>query len=99
MDPLEARFGGLPGWELVGKGVADLAAGRSSIEAALALSASVRLRRAGIDLPSAAVPGEGSELYRLVMDDVGERRAHTRYNALRRRLLSFLRAASRATAG
>lgn len=96
--PHDARYDGLPGWELVGKGLDDLTAGRMSVEAALVLSARQRLSRVGIDAPASAPEGEGTDLYRLVVKQVGEARAHRRYNALRRRLSSFLAAATRASA-
>lgn len=91
---LRRSFEALPGWELVGKGLEDLAAGRMSVEAALVLSARERLTRAGIGMPATAPAGEGNDLYQLVVEQVGDARAHARYNALRRRLSSFLAAAA-----
>jgi hypothetical protein len=92
---VEPRFEALPGWELVSRGVADLAAGKVTVEALLVAEASERLKSVGI-----AVPGRpeaiAPDLYDVVIADVGESRAHGRYNALRRRLTSFLRAAASA---
>lgn len=88
-------FADLPGWELVSIGLEDLDAGRASIEAALVLSASRELRRLGLEVTP--TQGEGPDLYALVAAQVGDAVAHSRYNALRRRLVSFLRAASRAS--
>jgi hypothetical protein len=96
---VEDRFAGFPGWDLVRAGLRDLAADRDSIEAALVRSASEGLARIGIDLPDSAAATSGAELYPLVALEVGDARAHARYNALRRRLSSFLRAARHAPPG
>jgi hypothetical protein len=92
------RFDAVPGWELVRAGLADLAAGRVTIEGELVRSASERLAGLGI------VADDGdlqpvNRLYELVEAEVGPARAHGRYNALRRRLASFLRAAPHARPG
>jgi hypothetical protein len=89
-----AAYARLPGWELVSAGLEDLAAGRVTVEAALVRSASIQLRSLGLEVP--ALEGEGASLYDLVSARVGEAEAHSQYNALRRRLASFLRTASRA---
>ena len=99
LTPTDARrFEGLPGWELVRAGLEDLAAGRPTVEAALVGLASVRLGSLHLDLPAGATPASPERLYELVEADVGEARAHARYNALRRRLASFLRSAGHAPA-
>lgn len=92
------RLRGVPGWELVRQGVEDLAAGRESIEAMLVATASERLASLGIALPVEPIPTAPERLYQLVAAGVGDRRAHSRYNALRRRLASFLRSAGHAQA-
>lgn len=97
MALISHRLEELPGWELVSQGLEDLAGGRASIEAALLMSASLRLRRLGFELPAAADVEPGLDLYRLVAAEVGDQRAHARYNALRRRFSSFLRAAQHAS--
>jgi len=90
-------FEALPGGDLIRRGLADCAAGRDSAEALLVQIAGSRLRRLGLDVP--ANRGESTEpaehrLYRhLARSD--PRRAHSRYNALVRRLSSFERAARR----
>jgi hypothetical protein len=91
-------FEGLPGWEIVGPGLDDLANGRQTIAAELVSSASDALRQRGL-IVAGSPPSDGESLYRLIVADVGEPRAHGRYNALRRRLASFLRASARARAG
>jgi hypothetical protein len=83
----------LPGWDLVSAGLADLHAGRQTVPAMLVASASIRLRLLGIGLPPRSVDEPQDRLYELLVDEVGEAAAHSRYNALRRRLLSFLRSA------
>ena len=89
---LEA-FSELPGFDLVAKGVEDLAAGRQSVPALLVSQASSRLRTVGIELPYVDARDLDWRLYRAVEVEVGELAAHARYNALRRRLVSFLDAA------
>jgi hypothetical protein len=86
-------FEGLPGWELVSTGLADLAAGRTSISSLLVQSASLRMLQLGIAVPAPTVDEGNATLYALIAAEVGEGRAHSRYNALRRRLAKFLRAA------
>jgi hypothetical protein len=89
----DVRFEGLPGWEIVSAGLADLAAGRISVASLLVQSVSVRMRQLGIVLPPSAGGGGNAALYVLVAAQVGEGRAHSHYNALRRRLAKFLRTA------
>ena len=84
---------GHPGADLVHTGLADLAAGRESIEALLVLQASGRLRLLGYVVPEPTVASPEARMYELIVMQVGSRRAHGRYNALRRRLSSFIRAA------
>ena len=84
----------LPGHELVAAGIADLEAGRETIEAMLVASAADRLHRLGRAVPPVDVDEPEMRLYALVEARVGERRAHSYYNALRRRLLRYLRSAA-----
>jgi hypothetical protein len=88
-----ADYSRLPGYELVSAGLTDLQLGKDTIEAALVASASVRLARLGLPVRPAS-PGADLRLYDRVVEQVGEGRAHSQYNALRRRLSSFIRAAS-----
>lgn len=80
------------------KGLADLAGGRTTVESLLIGCASIRLRKLGLAVPGPVVGIEQS-LYRLIEEEVGEARAHSRYNALRRRLVSFLGSARDAARG
>jgi len=84
-----ARFEGLPGAELVQRGLEDLVAGRDTQEALLVRIGAPRLRSLGFSIPPE--PPEISpelELYRR-LEAEGVATAHSRYNALVRRLVSF----------
>lgn len=82
----------LPGLDIVESGLRDLAASRDSAAADLVLIGEPRLRRLGFDVPLDRAAGAEHRLYlRLVAED--PRMAHSRYNALIRRLVSFERAA------
>lgn len=82
----------LPGADLVEQGLADLRAGRESSEALLVAIGEPRLRRIGLDLPPIAIDEPEHRLYLLLAAD-DPATAHSRYNALIRRLVSFERAA------
>lgn len=88
----------LPGADLVANGLDDLASRRLTIEAALVSMATTRLRELGVEVEGPPVPDASDRLYELVERRVGEAGAHSRYNALRRRLSSFLRALAAANA-
>lgn len=80
----------LPGADLVRAGLRDLANGEESVEALLVLIGAPRLRDLGFDVPDSSLPEH--RLYgKLAADD--DDTAHSRYNALLRRLISFERAA------
>ena len=82
---------GLPGADLVEAGLADLERGIESVEALLVSIGAPRLAALGYDL-RAAFPDAEHRLYeRLRSEDADA--AHSRYNALIRRLVSFERAA------
>jgi len=81
----------LPGHELVLAGLDDLARGVESREALLVSIGAPRLRQAGIDVPDALAAPEHRLYERLAAED--DDAAHSRYNALIRRLVSFERAA------
>jgi hypothetical protein len=82
----------LPGASLVRRGVADLDAGRETIEALLVSIGATRLRSLGIALSSPIASPE-HRLYALLSREKGDA-AHSAYNALIRRLVSFERAAA-----
>lgn len=82
----------LPGEALVTTGLADLAEGRETVESLVVQIGRPRLRTLGYDVPAF----EGSpelRLYELLGRRYGNA-AHSRYNALIRRLVSFERAAA-----
>ncbi len=80
----------LPGGDLISRGLEDLARGDETTEALLVAIGAPRLRRLGFDIPTLASPEH--RLYeRLAASTPDE--AHSRYNALLRRLTSFERAA------
>ena len=82
----------LPGADLVEKGIEDLALGLESVEALLVSIGAPRLRsRAGIDVTGDTEDPE-NRLYELLAESDSDS-AHSRYNALIRRLVSFERAA------
>ncbi|HVS14002.1 MAG TPA: hypothetical protein VMV46_08760 [Thermoanaerobaculia bacterium] len=80
----------LPGGDLVAKGLADLAAERESAEALLVSIGAPRLRRSGLEVPH-PLPDAEHRLYALLAGRDADA-AHSRYNALVRRLVSFERA-------
>lgn len=80
----------LPGGELIEQGLADLAAGRESIPALLVSIGAPRLRRAGVKIPR-SLPSPEIRLYTR-LEDEDPLSAHSRYNPLIRRLVSFERA-------
>ena len=82
---------GLPGAELITKGLADLERGVESTESLLVSIGAPRLQCLGLELRS-PIPAAEHRLYeRLAGEDADA--AHSRYNALVRRLVSFERAA------
>jgi hypothetical protein len=82
---------GLPAGDLVRKGLGDLAAGRETVEALLVAIGAPRLRRAGIDVPPHGFHRPEHRLYERLARSHPDS-AHSRYNALIRRLVSFERA-------
>jgi|SRR5579884_319998 len=83
----------LPGHELVRQGVADLETGRVSVEALLLSRFAERLRAVGVVLPGGPLADPERRMYELLDAQYGPG-AHGVYNAMTRRLLSYLRAAA-----
>jgi len=81
----------MPGEDLVEAGLRDLAAGVESDEALLVSIGAPRLRQVGREIPSALASPELRLYERLCAEDADS--AHSRYNALVRRLVSYERAA------
>lgn len=77
----------LPGADLVERGLDDLARGIESVEALLVSIGARRLRDAGL-LVERPFPAPEQRLYALLAAEDPDA-AHSRYNALIRRLVSF----------
>lgn len=82
----------LPGASLVKQGAEDLLGGQESAEALLVSIGAPRLRAVGVELPS-PISSPEHKLYLLLAREKGDA-AHSAYNALIRRLVSFERAAA-----
>lgn len=80
----------VPGEDLVAQGLADLASGAETVSSLLVSIGAPRLRRLGLDVPP-AIPHPEHRLYALLRRS-GETTAHSRYNALLRRLIGYERA-------
>lgn len=81
----------LPGGDLISAGIQDLQNQRETIPALLVAIGAPRLRRLGIELPSQLPPDPEHRLYDLLSITAPDG-AHSKYNALIRRLVSFQRA-------
>lgn len=86
----EAEFAalGLPGGDLIDRGLADLAAERETLDSLSISLAAPRLRREGIPLPALLFADADRRLYRLLERTDGEL-AHARYLARLRQVASF----------
>jgi hypothetical protein len=82
----------LPGEDLIEAGIEDLRAGRETVAALLVAIGAPRLRRIGLHLPANLPATPEHRLYYLLAQD-DEDSAHSRYNSLIRRLVSYERAA------
>ena len=81
-----------PGVEIVYEGIEDLRRGVESVPALLVSIGAPRLRRLRLPVPEEVVPSAEIKLYlRLARSNLDG--AHSQYNALIRRLVSFERAA------
>jgi len=85
-------FARYPGHDLVRVGLVDLARGVESVEALLVAIGAPRLRRLGLEVPESPFTSPEHRLYERLRGDDPDG-AHSRYNALLRRLVSFERAA------
>jgi len=79
-----------PGEDLIRQGLADLSRGEETAAALLVSIGARRLRSAGLTVPEAHSHPE-HRLYQILAQAHGDD-AHSRYNALIRRLVSFERA-------
>jgi len=82
------QLSGLPGEELVRKGLTDLGSGRVTEEACLVSMASPRLRDCGLLAAETSLVADAEmTLYRLLGQHAED--PHSSYNSLVRRLISF----------
>ena len=97
IGPMQDVPTGLPGHELVSTGLSDLDAGRESESSLVGAMAAPRLRRLGFEVPAGGPERPSHRLYELLTEtNLG---AHSRYNALIGRIVSFARAAEHASSG
>ena len=83
---------GLPGAELIDVGLQDLREGRETVEALLVAIGAPRLKHLGLAVPDNLPLNPEHRLYDLLAQDDSDS-AHSRYNALVRRLVSYEQAA------
>ncbi len=82
----------LPGEELVGQGLADLLQGQVTDCSLLVLIAAPRLKRLGLEIPDRGFPRPYEhQLYARLAERLGTA-AHSHYNSLIRRIVSYARA-------
>ena len=81
----------LPGGDLISAGIQDLRDQRETIPALLVAIGAPRLRHLGLELPSQLPPNPEHRLYDLLSATESDS-AHSKYNSLIRRLVSFERA-------
>ena len=86
----------LPGADLVEQGLADLAQNRLTELSLLLLVAAPRLKTLGIEVPDLAASRPEHQLYELLEARFGSE-AHSQYNSLIRRIVSYSRALERRT--
>jgi hypothetical protein len=90
---------GLPGAELVRQGLDDLSQAKRTEAALLLLIARPRLQALGVPITNMECPGSQPvehELYELIEGKIGPA-AHSHYNSLIRRIVSFAHALERET--
>jgi hypothetical protein len=99
VDLQVTALGSLPGAEIVIAGIADLEAGRDTADASAVLMAATRLRAVGAGIPLTTTGEPAAHRLYDQLADEDPLNAHSRYNAIVRRVISFARAAERARAG
>lgn len=80
-----------PGQDIVERGINDLRTGVETVDSLLVLIGAPRLRRLGFDVPNGVVASPEHRLYQLLQRSHANA-AHSKYNSLIRRLVSFERA-------
>lgn len=86
-------FDELPGGDLVREGIEELREGKESVASLLVAIGAPRLRLLGVPIPETPIAEAEHRLYELLARTDSDS-AHSRYNALVRRLVSFERAAA-----
>jgi hypothetical protein len=86
-----AMYDSLPGNDLVSAGILDLQNQRETIPALLVAIGAAKLRSLGLRIPSNLPSNPEHRLYDLLALN-GSDSAHSKYNALIRKLVSFQRA-------
>ena len=81
-----------PGQEIIDEGLRDLLEGKETVPALLVMIGAPRLRRLGVRIPEISIESPEHRLY-LKLSQLNPDAAHSKYNALIRRLVSFERAA------
>ncbi len=95
MPPIQPNdFDGLPGADVIRAGLADLTAGRDSVESLLIQIGAPRLNWLGINLTTQPDLNADRRLYRVLARQHGNE-AHSQFNNLIRLLVSFERALER----
>ena len=84
----------LPGAEIVLPGIEDLAAGRETVNALAVRAAATRLGVRDLVGDADAAEPAAHRLYRRLSNELGDG-AHSRYNAILRRVARYARAAGR----
>ena len=84
----------LPGNDLISSGVRDLKENRETIASLVVSIGAPKLRRLGLDVPDVPAAFDSTPEHRLydLLSVEGSDSAHSKYNALIRRLVSFERA-------
>ncbi len=85
-----------PGEELIQQGIQDLKKELETVPSLLVSIGAPKLRSIGLEIPVNVFESPEHRLYRLLQLS-GSNSAHSRYNALIRRLVSYERSAQRAT--
>lgn len=78
----------IPGEEFVRDGLVDLKEGRETVSALLVAIGAPRLRQLGIDVPKHSFTSPEHRLYAVLANEDSDS-AHSRYNALIQRLVSY----------
>jgi len=81
-----------PGEDIIVQGITDLSKGLETIPALLVSIGATRLRRSGLAIPFTTIASPEHRLYEK-LNIINSNAAHSRYNALIRRLVSYERAA------